>query len=88
MRAVFETGADLGLVEREKMQGVKNRLDLNKKPIFLAADFATEEMCSFQDRSDATETPNMDRLPHIFRVFKPKRISGRFLFLLLEIEQH
>ena len=31
---------------------MKNRLDLNKKPIFLAADFATEEMCSFQDRSD------------------------------------
>ena len=26
---------------------------MNKKPIFLAADFATEEMCSFQDRSDA-----------------------------------
>ena len=61
MRAVFETGAELGLVEGEKMQeGVKNRLDLNKKPIFLAADFATEEMCSFQDRSDATETPNID----------------------------
>ena len=34
-------------------------MDLNKKPIFLAADFdfATEEMCSFQDRSVATETP-------------------------------
>ena len=64
---------------------MKNRLDLNKKPIFLAADFATEEMCSFQDRSDATETPNTDRLSHIFRVFEPKRISGRFLFLLLEI---
>ena len=44
---------------------MKNRLDLNKKPIFLAADFATEEICSFQDRSDATETPNMDRLSHI-----------------------
>ena len=24
---------------------MKNRLDLNRKPIFLAADFATEEMC-------------------------------------------
>ena len=56
---------------------------LNKKPIFLAADFVTEEMCSFQDRSDATETPNMDRLLHIFRVFEPKRISGRFSFSLL-----
>ena len=86
MRAVFETGADLGLVEGKK--GVKNRLDLNKKPIFLAADFATEEMWPFQDRSDATETPNMDRLSHIFRVFEPKKISGRFLFLLLEIKQH
>ena len=60
-------------------------MDLNKKPIFLAADFATEEMCSFQDRSDATETPNMDRLSHMFRVFEPKRISGRFLFWLVEI---
>ena len=49
-----------------RCKGVKNRLDLNKKPIFLAAEFATEEMCSFQDRSDATETPNMDRLLHIF----------------------
>ena len=67
---------------------MKNRLNLNKKPIFLAADFATEEMCSFQNRSDATETPNMDRLSYIFRVFEPKRISGRFLFLLLEIKQH
>ena len=86
MRAVFETGADLGFVRRCK--GVKNRLDLIKKPIFLAADFATEEMCSFQDRSHATETPNMDRLSHIFRVLEPKRISGRFLFLLLEIKQH
>ena len=56
MRAVFETGADLGLVDCERCKGVKNRLDLNKKPIFLAADFATEEICSFQDRSDATET--------------------------------
>ena len=71
MRAVFETGTDLGLVEGEK--GVKNRLDLKKNPIFFAADFATEEMCSFQDRSDATETPNMDRLSHIFRIFEPKR---------------
>ena len=85
MRAVFETGAVLGLVERmRRCQGVKNRLDLNKKPIFLA----TEEIYSFQDRSDATETPNMDRLSHIFRVFEPKRISGRFLFLLLDIKQH
>ena len=75
MRAVFETGADLGLVESERRcKGVKNRLDLNKKPIFLPADFATEKMCSFQDRSDATETPNMDRLSHICRVFEPKRI--------------
>ena len=39
-----------------RCKGVKNRLDVNKKPFFLAADFATEEMCSFQDRSDATET--------------------------------
>ena len=37
-----------------RCKGVKNRLDLNKKPIILAADFATEEMCSFQERSDAT----------------------------------
>ena len=89
MRAVFETGADLGLLYRlSRCKGVKNRLDLNKKPIFHAADFATEEMCSFQDRSDATETPNMVRRSHIFRVFEPKRISGRFLFLLLEIKQH
>ena len=80
MRAVFETRADLGLVEGEKAQGRENCLDLNKKPIFLAAEFATEEMWSFQDRSDATETSNMDRLSHIFRVFEPKRISGRFLF--------
>ena len=87
MRAVFETGADLGLEEGEKVQGCEKSLGLNKKPIFLAADFATEEMCSCQDRSDATETP-IDRLSHIFRVFEPKRISGRFLFLLLEIKQH
>ena len=45
MRAVFETGADLGFVGGEKMQGCEKCLDLNKKPIFLAADFATEEMC-------------------------------------------
>ena len=56
---------------------MKNCLDLNKKPIFFAADFATEEMCSFQDRSDATETPNMDRLSHIFRVFEPKRKNNK-----------
>ena len=43
-------------------RGVKNRMDLNKKPIFLAGDFATEEMCSFQDRSDAIQTPKMDSL--------------------------
>ena len=39
MRTVFETGADLGIVEGEKVQGREIRLDLNKKPIFLAADF-------------------------------------------------
>ena len=77
MRAVFDTGADLGFVGVRRCKGVKNRLDLNKKLIFLAADFTTEEMCSFQDRSAATETPNMDRLSHIFRVYEPKRKSGR-----------
>ena len=62
---------------------MKNRLDLNKKPIFFSADFAKEEMCSFQDRSDATETPSMDRLSHIVRVFEPKRISRKiFIFAL------
>ena len=73
MRAIFETGVDLGLVDRvRRCKGVKNRLDLNKKPIFfLVADFATEEICSFQDRSDATETPNKDRVSHNLRVFEP-----------------
>ena len=66
---------------------MKNRLDLNSKPIFLAADFATEEMCSFQVRSDATETPDMDSLSHIFRVFDPKRMSRKFVFSHLEIKQ-
>ena len=47
MRAVFETGADLGLVDCEKMQGREKSL---------ATDFATEEMCSFQDRSDLIPT--------------------------------
>ena len=47
MRAVFVTGADSDLVAGEKVQGRENHLDLNKKPIFLAVDFATEEMCSF-----------------------------------------
>ena len=55
MKAVFENWADLGLVEGEKLQG-KNRLDLNKKPLFLDENLATEVMCSLQDRSDATET--------------------------------
>ena len=60
---------------------MKDRLDWNKKPIFFAADFATKEMCSFQDRSDATETPNMDRLSHIVRVFEPKKNVGEiFIF--------
>ena len=27
---------------------------MNKKPIFLVEDFATEEICSFKERSDAT----------------------------------
>ena len=43
-------------------RSVKNHLNLNKKPISFAVDFATEEMCPFQDRSDATETPNIDSL--------------------------
>ena len=59
-------------------------MDLNKKPIFLAAYFAPEEMCSFQDRSDATEAPNMDRLSHIFRVFE-ENIREIFIFALLSI---
>ena len=70
MSAVFETGADLGLVEGEKMMGVKNRLGLNKKPIFLVADLATEEMCSFMGQV------RFDRLSHIFRVF--------LIFVILE----
>ena len=49
MRAVFETGADLGLVEGEKVQGYENSLGPDTKSIFLAADFATEEMCSLYD---------------------------------------
>ena len=62
MRAVFVTGGIRALQKVRRCKGVKNRLDLNKKPIILAADFATEEMCSFQDRSD--------RLSHIFRAFE------------------
>ena len=44
MRAVFETGADLGLIEGEKMQGREKSLG-PEKPLFLAADFATEGKC-------------------------------------------
>ena len=40
------------------LKRVKISSGLNKKPIFLDADFTTEKMCSFQDRSDAIETPN------------------------------
>ena len=76
MRATFETEVDLGLVER--YSGLKNRLDLNKKPIFLAADFTTEDMCSFQIRSDTIESPNMNSMSYILRVFEPNRISGKF----------
>ena len=63
-------------------KGVKNRLDLNKKPIFLAADFATEEMCSFQDRSDATETPNMDgqAVTHFQGIRTEENIRVIFIF--------
>ena len=43
-------------------------------------------MCSFQDRSDATERPNLDILSHM-RVFDPMRMSGRFLFSRLETGQ-
>ena len=39
MRAVLETGANLGLVEGEKIQKRENRLDLNNKTISLAAEF-------------------------------------------------
>ena len=64
-----------------RCRGLKNLLDLNKKPIFLAADFATEEMCSFQDRSDATETPNMDRLSHNFQGIRTEENIGKiFIF--------
>ena len=59
---------------------MKNRLDLNKKPISLAADFATEEMCSFQDRSNATETPNMDRLSHFQGMGTEENIREIFIF--------
>ena len=68
-------------------RGVKNCLDLNKKPIFLAEDFDPEEMCLFQERSDASETPNLGSLSHFFRVFKPKRMSEKVLFSHLEIRQ-
>ena len=30
----------------------------------------------------------MDELSHIFRVFEPKRMSGKFLLSRLEIRQH
>ena len=63
-----------------RYKGVKNRLDLNKKPIFLAADFATEEMCSFQGRSVATETPNMDRLSHFQGIRTEENIREIFIF--------
>ena len=53
MRTVFET--DLGLVESEKIQGRGKSLDLNKKPIFLSLDFETEEMCSFQEKLNASQ---------------------------------
>ena len=86
MGAVFETGADLGLIEDEKLQSREESLGLNTKPIFLATDFATAEMSSFQDGSDATETPKID--DSLFVVFELKRMSGKFLFLYLEIKQH
>ena len=76
---LFNIGPDSGFVKDEKLQGLKKS---NKKPTLLAADFSTEEMFSFQDRSDATEAPNMNSLPHIFRVFEPKRMSEKILLLI------
>ena len=73
MRAVFETVADLGLEEDEKM-------DLNKKSIFLAADFATEEMCSFQDRSDETKTPHGQVVTHFESIRTKENIWEIFVF--------
>ena len=70
-------------------KGVKYRLDLNKKPIFLAADFATEEMFSLQERSDAIEKPNTDGLSHIFRIFESKNplSQGNFYFCASKLDK-
>ena len=78
MRAVLQ----IGLLEDEKLQGAeKSPVHIYKDLIFFAVNFATEEMSSFPDRSDATETPNMDSLSHIFRVFEPN--SVREIFILV-----
>ena len=40
-------------------------------------------MCSFQDRSDATETPNMDRLSHIFRAFETNERVKTIIYICI-----
>ena len=57
MEASNETGAVSGF---EELQGCEKLP--RPEPIFLFVDFATKEICSFQDRSDATETPNNDSI--------------------------
>ena len=86
IQAVFETGADLGLVEGGKLQRSEKSTGPNKKQFSLLRISSQKKICSFQDGSDAIETPNL--LSQIFRVFEPKKMPGKFLFLHLEIRQH
>ena len=89
MRAIFETGTNLSLIQCKKMTGECNRyLDLNRRPSLRAAAFGVVEIWSFQERSDLRVTPSIEILSLNSSELESNDMSGRFLTTRLEIRQH
>ena len=62
MRAIFETGTNLSLIQCKKLTGGVIASDLNRRPSLRAEALAVVEIWSFQERSDPRVTPSIEIL--------------------------
>ena len=84
MRSLFETGADLGLVKSKKLQAMWKIVWSWINSQFYLLQISPQRKCIHSKTDQIQQRRPTLTGCHTFS----KRISGRFLFLLLEIKQH
>ena len=86
MRAIFETGTNLSLIQCKKRTGGEIASRPNRRESLHAAAFVV--IWSFQERSDPRVTPSIEILSLNSSELESNDMSGRFLLTRLEIRQH